>query len=158
MRAGMRYVRHAPALDAVLVRTAVFISCGSALWALLPLVAQREMGLSAVGYGMLLGCLGIGAIVGTVILPKVRRRVAVDVHVAGATVVFAAATLALAYLHEFGALCAALVAGGMAWTTLMSSLSATAQLALPSWVRARGLAMYAFVFEAWRRAAHSGVR
>ncbi|MDQ3828882.1 MAG: MFS transporter, partial [Candidatus Tectomicrobia bacterium] len=98
------------------------------------------------GYGVLLGCLGIGAIVGTVILPKVRRRVAVDVHVAGATIVFVAAALALAYLRGFGALCAALVAGGMAWTTLMSSLSATAQLALPSWVRARGLAMYAFVF------------
>jgi MFS family permease len=146
MRAGMRYVRHAPALDAVLVRTAVFISCGSALWALLPLVARREMGLSAVGYGVLLGCLGMGAIAGTALLPKVRRRVAVDVHVAGATVVFAAVTMALAYLRDFGALCAALMAGGMAWTTLMSTLNATAQLALPSWVRARGLAMYAFVF------------
>jgi MFS family permease len=146
MRAGMRYVRYAPALGAVLVRTAVFVSCGSALWALLPLVARREMGLGAVGYGVLLGCLGAGAIAGTATLPKVRRRVAVDAHVAGATVVFAAATVALAYLRGFGVLCAAMVAGGMAWTTLMSSLSATAQLALPSWVRARGLAMYAFVF------------
>lgn len=146
MRAGMRYVRHAPALNAVLVRTAVFISCGSVLWALLPLVARQEMGLSAVGYGVLLGCLGVGAIAGTAILPIVRRWVEVDVHVAGATVVFAAATIALAYLREFFALCAALVAGGVAWTTLMSSLSATGQLALPPWVRARGLAMYALVF------------
>jgi MFS family permease len=76
----------------------------------------------------------------------VRRRVTVDVHVAGATMVFAAATLALAFLREFVTLCAALVAGGVAWTTLMSSLAAMAQLALPSWVRARGPAMYAFVF------------
>jgi MFS family permease len=146
MRAGMRYVRHAPALDAVLVRTAVFISGGSALWALLPLVARSEMGLSAVGYGVLLGCLGMGAIAGTAILPKLRRRFVVDCLVAGATVVFAATTVGLAYLRELVWLCVAMLAGGMAWTTLMSSLTATAQLVLPSWVRARGLAMFMLVF------------
>lgn len=128
------------------MRTAVFISCGSALWALLPLVARGEMGLKAVGYGVLLGCLGMGAIVETAILPRLQRRVAVDVHVAGATVVFAVATIALAYLRGFVALCAAMLTSGIAWATLMSSLNAMALLALPSWVRARGLAIYAFVF------------
>src|SRR5256714_4373676 len=55
MRAGLRYVRHAPELRAVLVRTAVFASCASALWAMLPLIARKDLGLGAVGYGILLG-------------------------------------------------------------------------------------------------------
>src|SRR2546422_695478 len=61
LRAGLRYLRHAPPLQAVLVRLAVFISCGSALWALLPLVAQRDLNLGGLGYGIFLGCLGLGA-------------------------------------------------------------------------------------------------
>jgi MFS family permease len=146
MRAGMRYVRHAPALRAVLVRTAVFISCGSALWALLPLVARQEMGLSAMVYGVLLGSIGVGAIAGTALLARLRQRWAVDLLVAGATVVFAAVTLTVACVRDLVWLCTVLLAGGMAWTTLLSSLTATAQLALPSWVRARGLAMYVLIF------------
>ncbi len=51
LRAGLRYLRHAPPLQAVLVRLAVFISCGSALWALLPLVAERDLNLGGLGYG-----------------------------------------------------------------------------------------------------------
>ena len=55
IRAGIRYVRHAPPLQVVLVRSGAFILCGAALWALLPLVARDQLGLDAVGYGMLLG-------------------------------------------------------------------------------------------------------
>src|ERR671938_1635075 len=72
MRAGLRYARHAPELRAVLARTIVFVSCASALWALLPLVARRELGMGALGYGVLLGGLGAGAIVGAFVLPKAR--------------------------------------------------------------------------------------
>src|SRR5947208_2343411 len=42
-RTGLRYARHAHELHAVLVRTVAFIGCASALWALLPQVARREL-------------------------------------------------------------------------------------------------------------------
>src|SRR5919201_2183634 len=58
--AGMRYVRHAPALQAVLVRIGVFSLGASALWALLPVMARHELGLDATGYGIVLGSLGFG--------------------------------------------------------------------------------------------------
>jgi len=61
---GLRYLRHAPPLRAVLYRTSLFILPASALWALLPLVATRELGLGATGYGVLLGGLGAGSIGG----------------------------------------------------------------------------------------------
>ena len=61
---GMRYARHAPIFQAVVIRTTAFIFFGSALWALLPSLARRELELSSVGYGLMLGCLGSGAIAG----------------------------------------------------------------------------------------------
>src|SRR5919112_946944 len=64
MRAGLRYARHAPELKSVLVRTGVFALCASALWAMMPLVARAGLKLDAFQYGVLLGCLGAGAIAG----------------------------------------------------------------------------------------------
>src|SRR5215510_99164 len=75
MRAGLRYVRHAPEFLAALIRTAAFILCASALWALLPLQARHALGLGSFGYGILLGCIGAGAVTGAAFLPKVRQKI-----------------------------------------------------------------------------------
>src|SRR5260370_5451523 len=61
-RAGLRYVRYAPEVRAVLIRAGGFIAAGSALWSLLPVLARRELGLGAAGFGLILGCIGLGAI------------------------------------------------------------------------------------------------
>jgi MFS family permease len=147
MRAGVRFAWHAPALRTVLVRATVFILCGSALWALLPLIARREMGLDAVGYGVLLGCLGAGAVAGAAILPRVRQWVIVDRLALGATVIFALVTVALAALRDVAWLYGVLFVGGIAWIALMASYNTAAQAAAPAWVRARALAVYLLVFQ-----------
>jgi hypothetical protein len=41
----------------------------------------------------------------------------------------------------------ALVIGGACWIAVLSSLNASAQVALPAWVRARGMATYLLVFQ-----------
>lgn len=147
MRAGVRYVRYAPALQTVLIRTAVFISCGSALWALLPLVARQELQLGAVGYGALLGCLGAGAVLAAVYLPKVQQRISVDQLLIVSTLVFAIATLVLAYIHQVFVVGLALMAGGFAWLLIMSSLNVATQTTVPAWVQARSLGVYQLVFQ-----------
>ena len=147
IRAGIRYVRHAPPLQVVLVRSGAFILCGAALWALLPLVARDQLGLGAVGYGMLLGCLGIGAILGSAILPKIKAKLSLDALVAAATVLFGGITLVLAYARDVYVVGAALVAGGAAWIALMASFNAAAQKTAPAWVRGRALAVYLLVFQ-----------
>lgn len=147
MRAGLRYVRYAPAMRAVLARTGVFILGGSALWALLPLVARLELGLDATGYGVLLGCLGAGAVLGAVVLPRMQRRLATDMLLGAATLVFAFATAAPVLTRNFIFLCAAMVAGGISWLTIMSTFTVAAQLTVPAWVRARALALYGLTFQ-----------
>jgi MFS family permease len=146
MRAGLRYARHAPELRAVLARTVVFVSCASALWALLPLLASRELGMGALGYGVLLGGLGAGAIVGAFVMPRARQALSVNMLVGCGTLLFAAATAAVAYLHTFALLCAAMVFGGVAWMTTMSSFNIGVQTVVPEWVRARALAVYLLSF------------
>jgi hypothetical protein len=147
IRAGIRYARHAPALRAVLVRTTLFVPFASALWALLPVLARHEMGLDSVGYGILFGCLGAGAVAGAIILPEIQRRFSKDSLAVGATILFAAATVALAEIRYFGWLCLVMLAGGAAWITLMASFNIATQSAAPSWVRARALALYLLIFQ-----------
>jgi MFS family permease len=146
MRAGVRYVRHDPELRAVLVRTGVFVSCASALWAMLPLVARQQLGLGALAYGVLLGGLGAGAIIAAFILPAARRRISINALTIGGTLVFAATTAIVAVVRNFPLLCGAMLCGGVAWMALMSGFNISVQALVPAWVRARVLAIYLLVF------------
>ena len=145
--AGMRYVRHSSALQSVLVRIGVFTFGASALWALLPVVARRDLGLEATGYGIVLGSLGFGAVGSALLLPRLRDLLPVDRLTAAATLVFAGATIALAYLRYVPLLVACMMAGGMAWLAMMSSLTIAATTASPAWVRARALGIYLLIFQ-----------
>ena len=146
MRTGVRYVRHSPDVLAVIVRGAVFVTCASSLWALLPLVA-KNLGQGAGGYGLLLAALGAGAVAGAFVLPRLNRSGSTDVVVAMATLVFAGGVLALGYVRTFWLLFAAMLAAGAAWLSLLSSLNVAIQTLVPSWVRGRALSVYMlFIF------------
>ena len=146
MRAGTRYLRHSPELQTVLIRSGIFVICASALWALLPQQARRHLGLGSFGYGLLLGCIGFGALIGAWLLPKLRERLSLNQMLSAGSVVFGLATMSLAYLHSFAVLAVTLAGGGIAWIVVLSSLNVSAQTATPSWVRARVMAVYLLVF------------
>jgi len=146
-RAGIRYARHAPPLVAVLVRTGVFIVCGSAFWSLLPVIARRDLGLDALGYGALLACFGLGAVVGAAFLPRVKRRLTGDAVVCVATILFALVSAQTALWRFIPGLFIAMMMGGVAWIALMASLNGAAQTVVPAWVRARALGLYLLVFQ-----------
>jgi MFS family permease len=143
--AGLRFTRFAPALRAVLVRTFVFIFPASALWALLPVVATNQLGLGALGYGVLLGSIGLGAVGGAALLPRLRARLSVNRLVALLTLAFAAGLCALALLRNLVALNAVLLIVGMGWLTINSFLNVSAQTNAPAWVQARAVGVYLLV-------------
>jgi len=146
VRAGLRYARHSPELSAVLVRGIAFFMFASASWALLPLIVRQELQSGPGTFGLFLACLGLGAIVGALLLPRVHARTSRDRVVAGATVLYATAMLALAHSGNVYAAGAAMLFTGMAWISVVSSLMTAAQTALPAWVRARGLALFWVVY------------
>ncbi|EZQ17302.1 MFS transporter [Halopseudomonas bauzanensis] len=147
LRAGYRYARHSPAMRLVLIRTLGFFLFSSALWAMLPLVGRRELGLDAAGYGALLGCMGTGAIVGALLLKHLRKKVASNRVSVWATLLFAAATLALALAPNAWLAGAVMFAAGVAWIGMLTSLNVAAQMASPGWVKARALAVYLLVLQ-----------
>src|SRR5689334_13990126 len=109
VRADIRYVAHAPDLQAVLVRAGGFILSGSALWALLP-VLVRESGRGPSAYGILLSELGGGAVAGAALLPFFTRRATLDRLIGCGTLIFAGVTLASALLRNFVFISAAMLA------------------------------------------------
>jgi MFS family permease len=123
----------------------LFVLPGSALWALLPLVANRALGLGAGGYGLLLAALGIGAVAGAVLLPRLAACFAAGGIVAAASAVFAVAEVACAVVGDVTLVVLLLFPAGAAWLIVLSPLSAANQVFLPRWVRARGLSMQQIV-------------
>jgi MFS family permease len=144
LAAGFRYARQASTVSAVLVRTGVFSLFASVVWALLPLVARPH---GPVGYGLLLGFFGLGALGGAVLLPALRRAFSCDALVITASVLFAAVSFAVAETGNFGGLCAVLFLGGICWIAIIATLNVTAQIMCPAWIRARMLSMYLLVLQ-----------
>ena len=147
MRTGIRYVRHARTLHANFVRSIVFVLCASSLWALLPVLSRDRLGFGAAGYGLLLGCMGGGAVASGALMEWLRRRYALHRMATASGLMFAGAMLIAALVPHAGTVCTALVAGGAAWVVNNSTLSAAIQTALPSWVRARALSIYLLLFQ-----------
>lgn len=147
MRAGARFVRHSRQVRAVLVRAVLFSLFASALWALLPVVALGPLDVGSRGFGLLLGCVGAGAITGAVLLPPLRRRVSLDVLVALGTVQLGAGLLVLAYVREPLVVAVLLLPTGAAWLAVLSSLNTYAQRVAPAWVRGRTLAGFQLSFQ-----------
>ncbi|MFD5060362.1 MULTISPECIES: MFS transporter [unclassified Streptomyces] len=147
LRAGSRYVRHAPRVRRVLGRSLLFVPCAAALWALLPVAARQQLGMGAGGYGLLLGAVGVGAAAGAVLLPQVRGRWSSNTALTGGGILFAV-TLALLGLVRIPWIAGVvLVFSGIAWMGVLSILNAQMQVTVPKWVRARALAFYLTVFQ-----------
>jgi predicted MFS family arabinose efflux permease len=112
--------------------------------ALMPIIA-RPFG--ARGYGVLLGCFGLGALIGAAALPRVREKLSVDGVVVFAILVFAGMTFAAGRVQVFSALCAVMLVAGVAWIGILACLNVAAQTMCPSYLRARALSMYLLVLQ-----------
>jgi MFS family permease len=156
LRAGGRYVRNAPVVRRVLLRAALFLVPGSALWALLALIASRTLGLGPGGYGLLLAALGAGAVGGAFVLPHARARLSSNALMTAASVIYAAALVAVVLLRNVAVTLVVLLPAGMAWIAVLASVNAALQLFLPQWVRARGLSVYQTVLFGAQAAGAAG--
>ncbi len=147
MRAGLRYAMRAPELQIVLIRSIGFFLFASSLWALLPIIARRDLGLGPAGYGGLLTFMGVGAILGAMLMPRLRGKIGANMITLAASILLAGSMAGLSFAHTFAAAAAALFVAGLAWIAMMASLNGGAQATSPGWVKARALAIYLLVFQ-----------
>ena len=146
IRTGLRYARSSGPLKATLVRAVAFFLFASAYWALLPLIARQELAGGPELYGVLLGCIGAGAVGGAMLLPALKAKLGADNLVAAGTVGTAVVLCVFALVREPVAAAAASVLAGASWIAVLANLNVSAQVALPEWVRARGLSIFIAVF------------
>ncbi len=147
VRAGVRYLRFAPALQGVLVRSGAYVVGMTALFALLPVVARLQMGMGSGEYGLLLGASGAGALTGGLLLSRIRKRASTDQITVAGTLGMAVNLAVLGEVRTLAVLYPMLFVGGLAQVCVMSSLNLATQKALPAWVRGRGLSIATLVFQ-----------
>ena len=142
MRIGLQYVAQSHHLKGVLVRISIFFVTSTALVALLPLVARNLHGGGAGTFTLLLAAMGFGAIVATMFLPQLRRALPRDTLVLCGAAVQTVAMLVIAFTPYTWVAVPSMLFAGAAWITTANTLSVSAQMGLPDWVRARGMSMY----------------
>jgi len=145
MRTGLRHARYNPNLSATLIRATAFFVFASAYWALLPLVARNRIAGGPALYGILLGAIGAAAVGGAFLLRWLRGKLGADRLLSIATLASAVATGLFALARDSATAVAASLIAGASWIAAVSSLNVSAQIALPEWVRGRGLAVYVTV-------------
>ena len=141
---GFAYVRESGLAKSVLLRTGTFSVAAVAMLALLPIIARPY---GARGYGVLLGCFGLGALLGALVLPRLREKLSVDGVVGAAILIFAGMTFAAGRAETFALLCAVMLVAGGAWIGILACLNVAAQTMCPAYVRARALSFYLLVLQ-----------
>jgi MFS family permease len=141
IESGLRYMRHAQTMRALILHNLAFSICASAVWALLPVIARDQLALGAGGYGMLSASFGIGAVAGAMLIPRGLHRTSLNTMVVASVVVWVVAALLIAWTSHTALALIGACGCGTAWVGCFASLSAGTQSAAPAWVRARAVAM-----------------
>jgi MFS family permease len=140
--AGLRYAWHSHTLLSQLVRAAAYAGAGSALWALLPAIAAQRLGSGASGYGLLMGCLGGGAVMTAFFIGRLRAGLGLERLVIVGVLAFAAAMLTSALSPAAPPVYLAVAASGAAWMAVMSTFNTATQTSAPPWVRSRATSLH----------------
>ena len=149
MRAALRYVRHSTHIHGLFVRDLAFSISSSSLMALLPVLTRQVLGLGSTGFGVLVGCFGLGAIIGGfLVLPRLPKKLSIEWAVGGAILVFAGTLITLAYQPNFVILCFGMITGGIAQVIIISGLNFSAYRSAPKWIGIRVLSIHILVFQA----------
>lgn len=146
VKAGLRYVGATPGLQRLMVRAGLLFAFASAPWAFLPLIVRERLASGPETFGLLLGAMGVGAVLGGLLMPRIRRLMRPDMVVALGGVLASAAILALGLGRHPLIAAAGMFAYGIVWITTIATLQVAAQLSLPGWVRARALSLYQMAF------------
>ena len=146
MRVGLQFVKESPRMRAVIARTVSFFFMSTAIMALLPLTAKRFDGIGFISgagvFTVLLASMGAGAIIGAMFLPRIRQALPSEALVLTGTCLQAASTIGVALAPNLALAIVCMMIAGLSLLSTANTLGVKAQMALPNWVRARGMSAY----------------
>lgn len=142
MSAGVRYVFHAPGIRTTLVRAAATGLCAGSIQALLPLVSRDLLHGDARTYGLMLGCFGLGAVLGALNFARIRRHFTNEAAVRLSSLVMGVAVAVIALSPWVWLSGAVLIVAGAGFTASTTLFNVAVQLSAPRWVAGRALASF----------------
>jgi MFS family permease len=142
MKVGFRYVRHSRPLQIILVRTIGYIWFSGVIFSLLPALAIHQLKLGSSGFGLLMSCIGAGAVCITFALPRLRHRYSANQLLGGFILLAVFAQTVIALIPHTLTVAICLFFAGMSWLAIFSTINTAIQLSVPSWVKARAFGAY----------------
>jgi MFS family permease len=144
LREGLSQVRSNPALRVPLTAMAVVGTLAFNFQVVLPLMARSAFHGGAGTYGALAGAMGAGAVVGAVTTAGRGNRSLTSLGAIG--LAFGALLAAIAAAPTLGLALAALVLMGAASTSFSATTNSLLQLATPTAIRGRVMALWSVVY------------
>ncbi len=142
MKVGVRYVRNSRPLQVILLRALGFVWFAGIIFSLTPSLAIHQLSLGSSAFGLLMGCIGAGAVLATAFFAPMRARFSTNQLLAGSTLVFAAALSSIALFPKPVPVAIALFFCGVGWNSTLSTINTGIQLSVPPWVKARAFGTY----------------
>lgn len=146
MKVGLRYARHNRSLQVILLRSLGYVWFSGVIFSLLPALAIHQLHLGSSAFGLMLGAVGAGAVVATFLLPRLRERLSTNQLLAAFTLLAAVAQAGMAFVPHTPTVALCLMASGMSWLGILSTINTAIQLSVPSWVKARAFGTYHMVW------------
>jgi MFS family permease len=128
---GVRYAFASPPIRTIFVRAVTFSASGAAAWALMPLVSADLLHKGSAVYGLLLGAIGLGAVIGAATSTALRTRFSAETILRAAGITYGAASIVVAARPGLWAMLLVLVIAGAGWVQALSGFSVAGQLWSP---------------------------
>jgi hypothetical protein len=110
------------------------------------LLVKTELNGDAKLFGLLIGMIGLGAVLGAILLPKAKQAFNPQQLVVVSSLLLMGVFIISSSILVKEIVMLMCIIFGACWVWVLSTFNVSAQLALPDWVRARGLAIYLMVF------------
>lgn len=141
---GLRYARFTPEFRSLMSLVSLFAITSAVIQAVLP-VHTVALGGAEATYGILLGAMGAGALVGAVVRPRLVDRMSAS-SVPLTITAFGVCGITLGLAPNTTVAFAAMLAVGFFWLLTLTTLNASAQLMAPEWIRGRAMSLYTLAF------------
>jgi len=138
---GFRVAIRSREIRTILLRAVTFTATGAAAWALMPLVANDLLGEGSAVYGLLLGALGLGAVIGAASSTWFRARYSAEAIIRVSGAIYGLGCIGVALRPGLAPMLALLVFAGAGWVQALSGFSVAGQLWAPREVVGRIVAM-----------------
>ena len=135
---GVKHIVGTAHLRNIALRLTLVLGATSALTSVMPIVARKSLHVSASGFGLLSGALGVGSVAAVWVMPRVRSMMSTEMVVISAATVWSLGTAVFANTSHISVAIGAILVCGLGTMAMLTTMFSAFMVQLPDWVRGRG--------------------